>query len=201
MTTENGICAPFIVNCPGKIPAGVVSDALIDFTDMLPTFAELGGAELPKKYEFNGYSAAKVFLGEEKDSKRKWILAMGGARSMVTPPACGEMKVSSSRAKKTDEGIVNQHAFRDRVIRDQKYKLFIDINRKPVALVDVINDPEEKTNLLDSELPEAMLALETLKKALALFPEKDANPKYNPQPPAPRATKVSNKDKKSKNKK
>ncbi|KPJ68695.1 MAG: N-acetylgalactosamine 6-sulfate sulfatase, partial [Planctomycetes bacterium DG_20] len=45
---EPGVCAPFIVNCPGLVSAGVKTDALTDFTDLLPTFAELGGAALPK---------------------------------------------------------------------------------------------------------------------------------------------------------
>ncbi len=189
LTTENGICAPFIVNCPGWVPEGVVSDALIDFTDMLPTFAELGGAKLPTEHAFDGYSAAKVFLGEENDSKRKWILSMGGANRMVTPPACGEMKTTNSRAVKTDQGVVNPIPFRDRVIRDKQYKLFIDVDRNPIALVDVINDPEEKTNLLGSELPAAIQAMRKLKEALALLPEEDANPSYNPQPDAPKAAK------------
>ena len=42
-TTENGINAPFIVSCPGIVPQGKTTDALVDFTDMLPIFAELGG--------------------------------------------------------------------------------------------------------------------------------------------------------------
>ncbi len=196
LTTENGICAPFIVNCPGMVPAGIVSDALIDFTDMLPTFAELGGAELPTDYEFSGHSAAGVMLGREEDTQREWILAMGGASQMVTPPACGVMKLKKSMAKQTDKGVVNQHEFRDRVIRNKRYKLFIDINRKPVALVDVINDPEEKINLLTSGLPAAMEALRNLKEILALLPEEDANPSYNPQPDAWSKATTSSKKKK-----
>ena len=47
-TSEKGACEPFVVNCPGLVPKGVVTDALVDFTDQLPTFCELGGAELPK---------------------------------------------------------------------------------------------------------------------------------------------------------
>ena len=43
-TTENGVNAPFIVSCPGLVPQGKVSDALIDFADMHLTFADLAGA-------------------------------------------------------------------------------------------------------------------------------------------------------------
>ncbi|WP_146530570.1 sulfatase-like hydrolase/transferase [Novipirellula artificiosorum] len=48
MSEQNGTAMPFIVSCPGTVPAGIETDALIDFSDMLPTFAELGGGELPK---------------------------------------------------------------------------------------------------------------------------------------------------------
>jgi arylsulfatase A-like enzyme len=44
---EGGVCEPFIVNCPGIVAAGAETDALTDFSDLLPTFAELGGAPLP----------------------------------------------------------------------------------------------------------------------------------------------------------
>lgn len=40
------VCAPFIVNCPGVVPAGAETDALTDFSDMLPTFIELGGGQV-----------------------------------------------------------------------------------------------------------------------------------------------------------
>ena len=201
LTTENGINAPFIVNCPGKVPKGVISDALIDFTDILPTCAELGGATLPTAHEFSGYSVADVLLGKAKDSKRQWILAMGGVNAMVTPPACGQLKTTKSMSRKTELGVVNQHEFRDRVIRDKRYKLYIDINRKPIALVDVINDLDEKMNLLNSKQPEVLLALKKLKGALALLPKKDANPSYNPQPDPPKKDYKKEKVKKSKKRK
>jgi len=38
---------PFIINCRGTIPSGVVTASLIDFTDLLATFAEQGGERIP----------------------------------------------------------------------------------------------------------------------------------------------------------
>ncbi|MCP5115109.1 MAG: sulfatase-like hydrolase/transferase, partial [bacterium] len=75
--TENGPRQPFIVNGPGMVPVGVTTDALTDFTDMLPTFAELAGAELPEGVTLDGRSIAKVILGTEADGPREWIMAMG----------------------------------------------------------------------------------------------------------------------------
>ena len=46
---EGGSRVPLIVNWKGTVAAGRTSDNLIDFTDVLPTFAELAGAPLPSQ--------------------------------------------------------------------------------------------------------------------------------------------------------
>lgn len=45
--TDGGIRTPMIVRWPGRTPIGVTSDAVWYFADVLPTLAELGGAETP----------------------------------------------------------------------------------------------------------------------------------------------------------
>ncbi|MEO0445713.1 MAG: sulfatase-like hydrolase/transferase, partial [Verrucomicrobiota bacterium] len=62
---EGGVSEPFIVNCPGAVAPGE-TDALTDFSDLLPTFAELGGAELPEGLELDGVSIAPLLLGESE---------------------------------------------------------------------------------------------------------------------------------------
>ncbi len=44
---EGGLRVPLIARWPGRIQAGAVSDVPCAFWDMLPTFAELGGARTP----------------------------------------------------------------------------------------------------------------------------------------------------------
>jgi len=46
--TDWGTRVPMIANWPGNVPAGSRSDALIDFADFVPTFADLGGAPLDR---------------------------------------------------------------------------------------------------------------------------------------------------------
>jgi arylsulfatase A-like enzyme len=62
-TTEPGVNVPFIVNCPGLVPQGKRSEALVDLTDMAPTFADFAGAKLPKAHVFDGVSQKEIFLG------------------------------------------------------------------------------------------------------------------------------------------
>jgi len=165
-TTENGVNAPFIVNCPGTVPAGVVSDALVDFSDMMPAFAALGGATPESGFVYDGHSARDVFLGKAKDSERKWNLAMG-----------------SHGGVSTDKGIENVYYFRDRVVREERYKLFVGIDRKPVKLVDVINDPAEEKNLIDN--PEYASIVKRLYKPIEAMPEMDNDPSYTRDPDYP----------------
>jgi arylsulfatase A-like enzyme len=60
---EGGIRVPLIVSWPGTIPAGLVDDAShVTFWDFLPTFAELGGAEVPAELQLDGISVVPSML-------------------------------------------------------------------------------------------------------------------------------------------
>ena len=71
--TELGARVPFIVRGPG-VKRGVVSRALGDVTDILPTLAEFAGAELPEGHTFDGKSLGPVLRGET-ERHRDWIYA------------------------------------------------------------------------------------------------------------------------------
>jgi arylsulfatase A-like enzyme len=81
--TEAGICVPLIANCPRLIPGGRVTDALVDFSDILPTFAELGDAPLPEDVRLDGRSFASVLAGESEGARRDWIYSQLGERRVV----------------------------------------------------------------------------------------------------------------------
>jgi len=68
--TELGARVPCIVRGPG-VKAGVVSRAVADLTDILPTLAEFSGADLPKDRPFDGSSLGPVLRGE-KEKHRDW---------------------------------------------------------------------------------------------------------------------------------
>ena len=157
-TTENGVNTPFIVSWPGVIPEGKTSQALLDFADMHPTFAAIAGGSLDTNYSYDGKSAKEAIFGADQDSK-PWILAMG-----------------SGGARNTDMGVENIYYFRDRVVRDRRYKLFIGTDRKPEKLIDLEADPDEKVNLLNN--PEYAAIVERLSQAIATFPKMDNDPKY-----------------------
>ena len=71
-TTDAGTHVPLIANFKGTIPAGRVCDDLIDFTDFVPTLAELAGAKLPEDMLVDGRSFLPQLRGE-KGNPRDWI--------------------------------------------------------------------------------------------------------------------------------
>ena len=69
--THGGSHAPLIINCPGTIPMGIVTDDLVDFSDFLPTIAEITETPLPS-IKLDGRSFWPQCLGK-KGNPRKWI--------------------------------------------------------------------------------------------------------------------------------
>jgi len=174
-TIESGISAPFIVSWPGIIKPNRISDALIDFTDLFPTFLDLAGVkpqrELTiddKSYKIDGYSFKDVLMKNKEESNREWILGMGGGNN----------------AALTKNGVENQYLFRDRVLRNKRYKLYINSKREPEKFFDLIKDSKESNNLIDSlNTEERNSNFNQLYKVLETFPQKDNDPKYHLNPP------------------
>lgn len=173
-TSEAGVCLPFIISWPSVVDSNLVSNDLIDFTDILPTCIDIGGVHIGKEYKSNGHSYTidgqsfkDVLINNEK-SKRDWILAMGG----------------HNNARLTDKGVENEYIFRDRVIRNERFKLYIDTDRKATAFYDLQLNPEESINLIDSLHNEVRKTnFRELYSIVSDFPAQDADPRYKANPP------------------
>lgn len=72
--TERGAHVPFIVNSPGRVKPGVVSEALTDLSDVLPTLIELAGAPQPENVSIDGRSLVPTLSGEP-GVHRDWIFS------------------------------------------------------------------------------------------------------------------------------
>jgi len=70
-TSDSGVHVPLIVNQPGRVPTGV-SDALVGFTDFLPTIAEIAGVKLTKDIACDGQSFLAHCLGKKDAAGREW---------------------------------------------------------------------------------------------------------------------------------
>ena len=162
-TSENGIAVPLVTRWKGR-REGLVSGALVDFTDFMPTFAELAGASLPEGVTIDGESFAGVLHGGDMDGPREWIMAMGGR----------------NEAAVSEAGVENKFVYRDRVMRDRRYKLYIAATPELQAekFFDLVTDPYESRNLLGAMDSRAEAAYDRLMEQAATFPKKDNDPKY-----------------------
>jgi arylsulfatase A-like enzyme len=160
MITEPGLCQPFLVWGPGNIEAGSESNALTAFVDMLPTFAELGGAELPDSISIEGKSIASVILGKDTLGPHAWIMGMG-----------------HGPARWTEQGVAPKLDFAERSIRDREFKVIVNPDRQITHLFNLLSDPFEENNLLE-EGDDYSSVLEKFQNILDSMPDKDAWPKY-----------------------
>ncbi|MEM8954506.1 MAG: sulfatase-like hydrolase/transferase [Verrucomicrobiota bacterium] len=129
---EGGINVPFIARWPAKIPAGQVDDtSLISAVDLLPTFCEVAGAKLPKKYQPDGVSILNVLEGNPAPSRRKPLFwKMKGA-----------WPIQDSKP----------YHWGSYAILDQNWKLLSNEDGSHTELYDLAADPLEKTNLANNK--------------------------------------------------
>ena len=81
--TNGGTHVPLIVNWRATVAEAQVTDTLVDFSDFLPTLADLGEAAIPIDLEPDGHSFAARLHDSEARSERTWAFAQGRNRFWV----------------------------------------------------------------------------------------------------------------------
>ena len=72
----------------------------------------------------------------------------------------------------------NVHNFRDRALRDENYKVFVDTLGQISHAYNLTIDAEEKENLLHSNSKKIKPIIEKFKAIISKFPAEDAQPNY-----------------------
>lgn len=131
---EGGIRVPMLVRWPGRVPAGRVSDAPFTFADLLPTFAELAGAQAPPGTD--GLSVLPTWRGQPQ-----------ARRDFFYWEFHKESRQAASDLKQA--------------LRRGRWKLLRNGLNEPWELYDLQTDPAEKMNLAQRH-PDVVRNLETL---------------------------------------
>jgi len=86
---EGGVRVPLLVYWKGKVREGVTSGHIAAFQDLMPTFAELAGAEIPDQTD--GISFLPLLLGEKQKKHdvgwitgRRFVMALIRKRNCMT---------------------------------------------------------------------------------------------------------------------
>jgi N-acetylgalactosamine-6-sulfatase len=129
-----GIRVPFLVRWPGVVPAGKTDrDSVLTAVDMVPTFMELAGKDLPEGYEPDGVSIVSAIKGEEFERTKAIFWEWRPAKkSQSFWPYFG--------------------------VRDGKWKLLYNPMLKKGELYNIEEDWAEKTDV-SSQYPEVVTAL------------------------------------------
>lgn len=160
---DEGIRAPLIVSWPNRIAAGVRSEAMVSWVDILPTLLEAAGGQAPK--DLDGKSFLPVLTGDSENHRNLIFTAHSGD---------GNFNVFPSRSVRTPQWkyINNLHPEFDftshvtKVRKDTSYwpswikkaatdtdaakKIHRYLKRPSEELYDLIADPLELTNLAES---------------------------------------------------
>ncbi|MEM6411706.1 MAG: sulfatase/phosphatase domain-containing protein, partial [Pseudomonadota bacterium] len=129
---------PFLVRWPGQAPAGTVNHtSIVTAVDLLPTFAEVGGATLPSGFVSDGQSLVSLFKGNTENYHRN-------------KPMFWEWRspVRSERASML-------------AVRDGDWKLFVHQHDGRVELYNLEVDEGETQNIA-SQYPERVETLRQL---------------------------------------
>lgn len=141
---QGGIGVPFIARWPGKIKAGAVDDgSWISAVDLLPTFCEIAGAQLPEGYLPDGKSQVATLQGTERPLRDKPLFWKGLPNRQSTVYS----------------------------VLDGKWRLLTSMNLEVLELYDVNSDPLEKNNLKSSHPEIANELLKRLQAWHATLPE------------------------------
>ena len=157
---DSGLQSAMVVRWPGRIQAGVVSDALVEYVDVCPTFVDLAGEK--EVDGLDGKSFLPVLMGESKTHK-EFVYGIMTTRGIINGSdayairsvrngnykliknlnfeskftnACSKSEYFKSMVDKANEG-------------DSKAKRFVNAYhyRPAIEFFDIQSDPLELNNL------------------------------------------------------
>ena len=80
---EGGHRVPFIVRWPGRVAAGVETDALLSLTDLAATFAAWGGGFLSPMEALDSFDQSPVITGKSSSVRESLMVATRGCVELV----------------------------------------------------------------------------------------------------------------------
>lgn len=128
---DGGLRVPMLVRWPMAIPAGQTSNAFGHSNDLLPTFCEAAGVELPSNLPLDGLSLLPHMKGESPPSDE----------------ARGTVFWQLDLYKSIQRHYAKPKPYATEVAKRGKWKL-LALDGKPVELFDVESDPNEERNVI-----------------------------------------------------
>ncbi|MBT3227647.1 MAG: sulfatase-like hydrolase/transferase [Candidatus Marinimicrobia bacterium] len=138
---DAGTHVPLIAYWEGTAPANKLNTDLIDFSDILPTVAEIGGAKISKDFIVDGVSFVPQLKGKQGHPKEYIFCHFEKGKYAVEDSGIEKKKKKNKKNKKPKKKKSDKPEF-TRWVRDERWKLYNNGN-----FYDVITDPDEKSPL------------------------------------------------------
>jgi arylsulfatase A-like enzyme len=153
---EGGIRVPMIVRWPGKIKAGTISDHMWYFADVMPTLAELAGADDYMPDKVDGISIVPTLTGHiRKQKKHEFMYWEWG-------------KYNWAKRKNVKYGLMQ-------AVRMGNWKAVRHASNVPFELYNLSKDIGEKNNIA-AEHPEIIAKIEAFIKRDRIEPSEQIEP-------------------------
>lgn len=160
---EGGIRIPMIVRWPDSIPCGQSNDTLVHYVDWLPTILDAAGVDPIKGPKIDGASVLSLLQGKPalEQPRRFWqwnrytpliesnAAIRDGQWKLVRPQIAAAMHVASEH-QQMDADLKYRPELHHHALLDQEPSRSIP-DPPPAELYDLINDPQETTNLASAK--------------------------------------------------
>lgn len=157
---DSGLQSAMIVRWPGRVAAGSLTDAMVEYGDITPTFVEIaGGSPHP---EFDGRSFQKVLLGETSHHK-DFVYGVMTTRGIINGNDSYPIRSVRSEKYKLIWNLEHEKTFTNACTKSPEFQSLVQAaaagdeqaaqlvqryqHRPEWELYDIVSDPLELRNL------------------------------------------------------
>ena len=177
---DNGLQSAMIARWPGKVKPGSVTNAMLEYVDVTPTFVDIAGGQ--QDPSLDGKSFVNVLTGKTNEHKR-YVYGEMTTKGIINGNASYPIRSIRSRTHKLILNLQPDQVFTNACTKSAEFKSIVQAaengdkqakwvvqhyqNRPAIEFYDVVNDPLEMNNL--AEVPEHAQTVSVLQQELAAW--------------------------------
>lgn len=173
---DSGLKTAFIIRWPNKIKAGSISNAMIEYVDVIPTLTDLVSNTVPKNLDGKSF---KSVLIDQKPQHKDYVYGIQTSFNIHQGAPYPIRSIRSKRLKlihnlipeNTFSNIMTSGKwFKQELVQEQQQgrKNYTGYLKRPeYELYDIVSDPFEQENII--EQPQYQKELKTLKSQLTAW--------------------------------
>lgn len=161
---DNGLQSAMIVRWPGRVKPGAVSNAMVEYSDVTPTFVAAAGGKLARNLD--GKSLLPVLLGET-DYHKDYVYGVMTTNGIINGNKSYPIRSIRSRQFKLILNLNHEETFTNACTQSDVFQSMVEAakagdkhamklvdryqHRPPLEFYDVVYDPLEMNNLANQK--------------------------------------------------